>query len=51
MRYVSPETALDEVTSFKSDIWSLGLVIYEVLTARRGWESIVQQSKIIVALS
>jgi len=32
MRYASAETALEEVTSFKSDVWSFGIVIYEVLT-------------------
>lgn len=31
MQYASPETALQLVTSFKSDIWSLGILIYEVI--------------------
>ena len=29
-RYASAETALEETTSFKSDIWSLGILFYEV---------------------
>jgi serine/threonine protein kinase len=40
MRYASAEVALEETTSFKSDIWSLGIVIYEVLTKRRVWETV-----------
>lgn len=51
MRYASAETALDEVTSFASDIWSFGIVVYEVLTAEHVWAHIDKQSKIIVALS
>ena len=51
MRYVSGETAIDEITSFKSDIWSFGLVMYEVLTGIRVWEKFKNQSKIIIGLS
>jgi len=49
-RYVSRETAVDEVTSFSSDIWSLGLVIYEIISERRAWENI-SSNKIIINLA
>jgi NIMA (never in mitosis gene a)-related kinase 1/4/5 len=32
--YASPEVWRDEAYSFKSDIWSLGCVIYEMLALR-----------------
>lgn len=31
-KYVSKETAIDEIISFASDIWSLGMVFYELFT-------------------
>lgn len=31
-RYAARESAVDEVTSFTNDIWSFGLVMYELLT-------------------
>ncbi len=32
IRYVSPETKLKNITSFSSDIWSFGLICYELMT-------------------
>ena len=32
LRYVSPETLLNNITSFTSDIWSFGLICYELMT-------------------
>ena len=43
-RYVSRETIVDEVTSFSSDIWSLGLVIYEIISENKAWGDISTQN-------
>lgn len=49
-KYASPETTIEEVTSFASDIWSFGLLLYELFTGKSVWAHIPKQSKIIVAL-
>jgi len=38
VHYFSPEQALGEQATEKSDIYSLGIVLYELLTGRRPWE-------------
>lgn len=43
LHYASKETALEEITSFKSDIWSFGILIYEVLTGSRAWSKYDKQ--------
>lgn len=34
LAYSSPESCLGEATSFKSDIWSLGCILYELITLK-----------------
>lgn len=38
VHYFSPEQALGEQATAQSDIYSLGIVLYELLTGRRPWE-------------
>ncbi len=38
VHYLSPEQALGEQATGASDIYSLGIVLYELLTGRRPWE-------------
>ena len=38
VHYFSPEQALGEPTTAASDIYSLGIVLFELLTGRRPWE-------------
>ncbi|KRX00145.1 Protein kinase-like domain [Pseudocohnilembus persalinus] len=49
-RYASRESAVDEVTAYTSDIWSLGLVMYELFTHKRCWDGL-SSNKIIIGLS
>jgi serine/threonine protein kinase len=37
VRYAAKEVIEDGITNFKSDIWSLGLVLYEIFVAERPW--------------
>ena len=48
-RYASNELLFENITSFKCDIWAVGLVIYEILTEKKPWGD-VPQNKIIIKL-
>jgi eukaryotic-like serine/threonine-protein kinase len=48
--YMSPEQAIGREVDARSDVWSLGVVLYEMITARAPFEG-VSKSHIIVAIT
>lgn len=50
LKYACKETALEEKTTFASDIWSFGLIIYEIVTGETAWKDL-KPAKIILNLS
>jgi eukaryotic-like serine/threonine-protein kinase len=49
-RYASRESAIDNITTFKADIWSLGLLMYETLSHRKAW-GVMNSTKILLQLN
>jgi serine/threonine protein kinase len=49
-RYASRESAIDNITTFKADIWSLGLLIYETLSHKKAW-GVMSSTKILLQLN
>lgn len=49
-RYASRECAIENITSFSNDIWSFGMVLYEIFTEKRVWGNL-NNSKILIFLN
>ena len=49
--YMSPEQARGDEVGYQSDIWSLGVVLYEMITGKRPFESEYEQALIYSILN
>lgn len=43
LKYAPPEVYLDSIVDLKNDIWSLGLLIFEILTGIGPWNNCKKQ--------
>lgn len=49
-RYASREAAIESITSLSNDIWSFGILMYEILTEKKPWGNL-NNIKILVFLN
>ena len=49
-RYASREAAIESITSLSNDIWSFGIMMYEILTEKKPWGAL-NNAKILVFLN
>ncbi|HKH77818.1 MAG TPA: protein kinase [Rubrobacteraceae bacterium] len=50
VQYISPEIVMGEAAGPRSDLYSLGVIIYEMLTGCRPFEAAEAESPLAVAM-
>ena len=50
-RYASREAAIESVTCLNNDVWSFGMLLYEILTEKKPWGNNLNNAKILIFLN